>query len=512
MRKEENDPPGGRGGADTANAPPSNGGNAAAVASAAAATVISSGTQPTCDTNDRETPRSLSGVPPDEREKGPLPSASSPTGGMILNAPGVVSKSVREREVKPPAPMKIGGFAAGAGVSGSIGRRGDKQRLGLAKGAKSGTAAPAGRGIIGGFPAVRHRSEMGLVKLGAGTATASTNAPAAAAAAAAGKGNAVTERGGRGGTGRRGGGGGNIPDDIHEENLSRISAMSPDEIADAQQEIRAALPPGALEMLLRRGREGGGKAATGTPTSSAAASAGETKAGGEENHREGKRSPAPVATGDEGGRLNGGGSLRSTATAPATSGADAAAAAAAAADSPSRKTTRGAPTGAQRAATAAGGIDSEEALEAALLTLPPEERAKSRWTTLTAGGDAAVTAAAAAAEATAAAGGSGGKGGRGGVDEVRVDLDGAVVELAGDEGGGSAGDAGEGLEALHHHGDDPDEAGYTPSELVRLARSVTVTTGGYLVCVFVCWFLRSTCFCVFSEFVSFFNVGARQAS
>ncbi|CBN79269.1 Protein of unknown function [Ectocarpus siliculosus] len=385
VRKEDDDPRSGRGGADTANAPRSTGGGAAAATAVAAATAISPGTQPTRDNNNREPPRSL-GVPPEEREKGPLTSASSPTGGMILNAPGVVSKSVREREVKPPAPMRIGGFAGGAGAGGAIGRRGDKQRFGLAKGAKHVTAV-AERGIIGGFPAVRHRSEMGLVKLGVGAAAASTGAPpaTAAAAAAAAKGNAATERGGRGGAGRGGGGGvGNIPGDIHEENLSRISAMSPDEIADAQQEIRAALPPGALEMLLRRGRGGGGKT---------------------------------------------------------------------------------------RAATAAGGIDSEEALEAALLTLPPEERAKSRWT-LTVSGDAAVTTAAAAAVvATAAAGGPGGTGGRGGGDEARVDLDGAVVVLAGDGGGGSASDGGEGLEALHHHGDDPDKAGYTPSELVRLARS-----------------------------------------
>ncbi|CAN0025587.1 unnamed protein product, partial [Ectocarpus sp. 8 AP-2014] len=260
VRKEDDDPRTGKGGADTANAPPSTGGGAAAAAAAAvaAATAISSGTQPTRDNNNREPPRSLGGVPPEEREKGPLTSASSPTGGMILNAPGVVSKSVREREVKPPAPMRIGGFAGGAGAGGAIGRRGDKQRFGLAKGAKHVTAV-AGSGIIGGFPAVRHRSEMGLVKLGASAAAASTGAPpaTAAAAAAAAKGNAATERGGRGGAGRGGrggGGGGNIPGDIHEENLSRISAMSPDEIADAQQEIRAALPPGALEMLLRRGR------------------------------------------------------------------------------------------------------------------------------------------------------------------------------------------------------------------------------------------------------------------
>ncbi|CAN0412029.1 unnamed protein product, partial [Ectocarpus fasciculatus] len=367
VRKEDDAPRSARGGADTADAPPSNGGGTAAAAAA-----ISSGTQPTSDKIGRETPRSLSGMPPDERDKGPLASASSPTGGMILNAPGVVSKSVREREVKPPAPMRIGGFAGGG--SGAIGRRGD-----------NGTAA-VGRGIMGGFPAVRHRSEMGLIKLGAGAASASSGAPAAAAVAVA-KGNAASKRGGHGRTGGGGGkGGGHIPGDIHEENLSRISAMSPDEIADAQQEIRAALPPGALEMLLRRGRGGGGKAASGTP--------------------------AP-----------------------------------------------GAPTGAQRAATAAGGINSEEALEAALLTLPPEERAKSRWTL-------------AAGVTTAAAGGPGDTGGRGGGDEARVDLDGAVVVVpAGDGGGGSARDGGEGLEALHHHGDDPDKAGYTPSELVRLARS-----------------------------------------
>ncbi|CAM9767398.1 unnamed protein product, partial [Ectocarpus sp. 13 AM-2016] len=171
VRTKDDDPRSGKGGADTANAPPSNGGDSAAAV--AAATAISPGTRPTRDNNNRKPPRSPGGVPPEGREKGPLTSASSPTGGMILNAPGVVSKSVREREVKPPAPMRIGGFAAGAGAGGAIGRRGDKQRLGLAKGTKHGPAT-AGSGIIGGFPAVRHRSEMGLVKLGAGASAAST--------------------------------------------------------------------------------------------------------------------------------------------------------------------------------------------------------------------------------------------------------------------------------------------------------------------------------------------------
>ncbi|CAN0361551.1 unnamed protein product, partial [Ectocarpus sp. 13 AM-2016] len=60
---------------------------------------------------------------------------------------------------------------------------------------------------------------------------------------------------------------------------------------------------------------------------------------------------------------------------------------------------------------------------------------------------------------------------RGAGDEARVALDGAVVVCTRDGDGGSARDGGEGLEALHHHGDDPDKAGYTPSELVRLARS-----------------------------------------
>ncbi|CAN0535815.1 unnamed protein product, partial [Scytosiphon promiscuus] len=45
-----------------------------------------------------------------------------------------------------------------------------------------------------------------------------------------------------------------IPADIHEENMSRVSAMSPDEIAEAQMEIRSILTPASLEMLKRRGR------------------------------------------------------------------------------------------------------------------------------------------------------------------------------------------------------------------------------------------------------------------
>lgn len=83
----------------------------------------------------------------------------APTGGMVLNAPGVVS-SVSEREVRAPAPMKIlvdaGGAVGGWGGAGDDG----KGRLSISqKGASPGF-------VGGGFPAVRHRSEMGLVRLG----------------------------------------------------------------------------------------------------------------------------------------------------------------------------------------------------------------------------------------------------------------------------------------------------------------------------------------------------------
>lgn len=86
---------------------------------------------------------------------------------MVLDAPGVVS-NVRERDVRPPAPMRIA--LGGGGGGGSL--RGEGRRLGV-KGAGGGEG-------LGGFPAVRHRSEMGVVKLGGGGAAAAAAIKAAA--------------------------------------------------------------------------------------------------------------------------------------------------------------------------------------------------------------------------------------------------------------------------------------------------------------------------------------------
>ncbi|CAM9864397.1 unnamed protein product [Scytosiphon promiscuus] len=396
-------------------------------------------------------------APAEARRASPLSSSPSPAGGMVLNAPGVVSKTIMEREVKPPAPMRIGGFGGGGGsVFGrgaiGIGGGGDKQRAGLTGGARSSSSDAIGGSGVGGFPEVRHRSQMGLVKLGGRAATASAAAATTAAGGedppkiVAGSKRAGGRGGGSDGGGRKGRG---IPGDIHEENLSRVSAMSPDEIAEAQQEIRAALPQGALEMLMRRGRGAGGR------SQGAAAAAAAVTAGGEDKHKgdsNGVDSPKTAPT--------------ATATATATTAPDDAettiAGAAAGGAGAAQSTTRGAPTGAQRAATAAGGIGSEEALEAALLTLPPEERAKSSWTLGEDDGDAET------GEAYGAGGGQG-RGRRG--TEARVDLDGVVVPTVPAAVGGGGGEEGRGRGALHHHGDDPGEAGYTPSELVRLARS-----------------------------------------
>lgn len=391
---------------------------------------------------------------------------------MVLNAPGVVSKSVCERDVKAPAPIRIGGSGSGFGSSGGGGRgaigRGGKQRVrGMAAAGGAGFGTGPG-GSIGGFPEVRHRSEMGLVKLG-GVTAASVSTSASASAS---KVTAVDNRAGGGGRQASG-----IPSDIHQENLSRVSAMSPEEIAEAQQEIRAALPPGALEMLMRRGRgqKGGGKRPAAETTTKPAATT---------EHPAGAAATALPAAATAAARAN--------PAADSTTTVDASAAAASAAvgydgGGAVHKTTSGAPTGAQRLATAVGGVDSEEALEAALLTLPPEERAKSSWTLND--GNAAVTA------VGGVTGGAGGGGARqGGRGEARVDLDGAVVA--------ATGAGAEGRWALHHHGEEPDKAGYTPSELVRLARWVgdPTTTGViqtrlrlclfvFLLCVFRVFFL-----------------------
>lgn len=94
----------------------------------------------------------------------PLTAARAPAGGMVLNAPGVIS-GVREREVEPPAPMRIavGKGGGGGGRGRGISRRG-KKGLGL-----PGRVAEGG---WGGFPAVLHRSEMGCVKIGGAAAAA----------------------------------------------------------------------------------------------------------------------------------------------------------------------------------------------------------------------------------------------------------------------------------------------------------------------------------------------------
>ena len=398
---------------------------------------------------------------------------------MVLNAPGVVSKNVCERDVKAPAPIRIGGSGSGFGSSGGGGRgaigRGGKQRVrGMAAGGGAGFGTGPG-GSIGGFPEVRHRSEMGLVKLGGVTAACvSTSASGSAS-----KVTAVDNRAGGGGRQASG-----IPSDIHQENLSRVSAMSPEEIAEAQQEIRAALPPGALEMLMRRGRgqKGGGKRPAAETTTKPAATT---------EHPAGAAATALPAAATAAARAN--------PAADSTTTVDASAAAAAAVGYDGggavHKTTSGAPTGAQRLATAVGGVDSEEALEAALLTLPPEERAKSSWTLND--GDAAVTA---VAGATGGAGGGGAR--QGGRGEARVDLDGAVVAATG------AGAEGRG--ALHHHGEEPDKAGYTPSELVRLARWVgdPTTTGVIQTRLRLCLFVFLLC--VFRVFLPGGEGGRRR--
>ncbi len=439
----------------------------ATAAAPAAATAAATGTKP-ADGGQREAIPAATDPGGDEA---PMSSASAPAGGLILNAPGVVSKNICEREVKPPAPMRIGGF--GGGFGGSFGGGG---RGAIGKGDKRHLGAGAGAGTAGGFPAVRHRSEMGLVKLGGNRATpASSSAAALASRQPTGVGNKGGGAEGRGGSTSSGGGGGGsslgtgggIPGDIHEENLSRVSAMTQEEIAEAQQEIRAALSPEALEMLMRRGRGGGGrvKGAAARAAPAAAPAAAEIK---EDKQVAGVPGPPAGVAG-----------ATSTAAAACATRAAAAASAAAAATAGPPKATSGAPTGAQRAATAAGGVDSEEALEAALLTLPPEERAKSSWT---------LSAADAAAPPAAASGGGGQ--GRG---EARVDLDGAAVPAAAE----AEATGGEGSGALHHHGDDPEKAGYTPSELVRLAR--WVHSGGNCCvddcCEYFCW-LRTRYACL----------------
>lgn len=90
---------------------------------------------------------------------------------MVLAAPDVVL-SVREREVRAPAPIKIA-VGRGGAVNSSRGQGRDR-RGGISGGAD----------VLGGFPAVRHRSEMGGLKLGDLRAVAAAaEAPAVSAAA-----------------------------------------------------------------------------------------------------------------------------------------------------------------------------------------------------------------------------------------------------------------------------------------------------------------------------------------
>ena len=68
--------------------------------------------------------------------------------------------------------------------------------------------------------------------------------------------------------------------------MSRVSAMSPDEIAEAQMEIRSILTPASLEMLTRRGRakgetvsaKRGGESASGVKPTAVVATAAATAA------------------------------------------------------------------------------------------------------------------------------------------------------------------------------------------------------------------------------------------
>lgn len=81
-----------------------------------------------------------------------------PSGGMLLSSPGVISQ-VTERAAEQPAPMKVSAGSiteTGVKFGGSGVQRKDRERL-----APRPKEAPGG-----GFPAVRHRSEMGHVRLG----------------------------------------------------------------------------------------------------------------------------------------------------------------------------------------------------------------------------------------------------------------------------------------------------------------------------------------------------------
>lgn len=294
---------------------------------------------------------------------------------------------------------------------------------------------------------------------------------------------------------------GGIPADIHEENLSRVSSMSPREVEEAQQEIRATLTPADIEMLMRRGRakaKGRPRVADGAdgragPSAQASnrpllATTEEETAAHEgrsekdtatitESMSPEEKNPVDSIARDSGatakaaGVLTAGGVMTDNQAAeesqavpptlqcdkaPSNGGGFGPAAGVAIENGlGGGRGLAGGPTGAQRAATAAGGIDSEEALAAALLLLPREERAKSSWTLGVGGTEIADEE----------------EGGRGGVDEVaRVDLEGVPVVRNAAPGGEGREKEATSSSALYHHGDDPGKAGYTPAELVRLTR------------------------------------------
>lgn len=235
--------------------------------------------------------------------------------------------------------------------------------------------------------------------------------------------------------------------------------MSTSEITEAQQEIRATLSSSAIETLMRRARDkqrgpatkdmngsdqGGGRVGNHI-VGSDLASTGDGRGVPKRNTCLPSASRIVAVTGGDTPGIEedaGRGSDRKTPVACEAPVQNVLADSADVFDSPSSVEPLGGPTYAQRAATAAGGVGSEQALQAALQMLPSEERAKSAWTL----SDDALT--------------QGGVARGGGGKEARVDLDGELVVMTA-----------EGInEALHHHGDDPGKAGYTPSELIRLAR------------------------------------------
>lgn len=280
---------------------------------------------------------------------------------------------------------------------------------------------------------------------------------------------------------------GGVQEDIHQENLARVLSMSPQEVEEAQQEIFSTLSPASLDLLRRRGRA---QATGSNPSGGRNRCVGAATAGGngDGDPQTGEIIGAPssvrgvtVTAGDSLCESDAPDVVQTPASAlPITSDDDTMAAAGhtdrKSRDDPPSDIWRssaagpagGAPTGAQRAATRAGGIDSEESLAAALQYLPWEERVKSSWTV-------------SVSEAGTRNDDQGGGGGGFGKEVVRVDLDGVpvgsgVVVSAGAGGQGPGKDeevvmaAAATAMALYHHGDDPEKPGYTPTELIRLAR------------------------------------------